>query len=216
MKKLITILLSIGLVFCTGYTAIESNTNIIATTENYNLKLRLNVPRIYDNMQSLGSRKYQMQTVVGTMQLCYNAAGDLVDVKFKNAVNRTHKLSNGSNVTYDINLDSVVYPRFNVIGSNKTEKFNTASVCFSIAAEPNYNIGQMNEDNGLYLVLSGKGSISKNKLKTLSGTAAGTIGCGCRAYGHVSPTRKMKLNGDVGAVDDVAAVHGQWSARLAK
>ena len=95
------------------------------------------------------------------MQLCYSKDGTLVDVRFKNLVNKKHKLSNGKYVTYTTELSEMVFPRFNCIGSNKTKVFNTASVCFSIAAEPSYNIGQMNEDNGLYLVLAGKGKISK-------------------------------------------------------
>lgn len=150
------------------------------------------------------------------MQLCYDKTGQLVDVQFKNLVNKKHKLSNGKYVTYTTKLDSAVYPRFNCIGSNKTKVFNTASVCFSIAAEPSYNIGEMNEDNGLYLVLAGKGKISKKQLKTLSGYAAGTIGCGCMAYGHISPTRMLGFWGATDIVDDVAAVHGTWTAKLIK
>lgn len=188
----------------------------IAAVESYTFKMHLKVPRIYNNNQSLGSRKYQTQMVVGIMQLCYQSDGRLVDVRFKDLVNKTHKLSNGKNVTYQTMLDSIMFPRFNAIGSNKTKKFNVASVCFSIAAEPNYNIGQMDEDNGLYLVLSGKGSISKSQLKTLSGYAAGTIGCGCMAYGHVSPTRKIGFCGATEDVDDVASVYGSWCAKLLK
>lgn len=96
------------------------------------------------------------------MQLCYDDRCELVDVRFKNLVNKTHKMSNGVNVSYDAFLTDVVFPKFNCIGSNKTEEFNIASVCFSIAAEPSYNIGEMNEDNGLYIVLAGKGKIKKS------------------------------------------------------
>lgn len=184
--------------------------------QNYSLKLRLNVPRIYNNNNSLGSRKYQMQTITGTMQLCYASDGQLIDVKFNNLINKSHKLSNGKHITYSTKLDSIVYPRFNLIGSNKTKKFNTASICFSIAAEPSYNIGEMNEDNGLYIVLSGKGKLVNNKLKHMSGYVAGTIGCGCSAYGHTSPTRVLGYFGFIDYVDDVAAVYGSWSAKLAK
>ena len=219
MKKIITMMLAVGSMLFMSMSAIsqtnENATNIVEV-ENYSLKLRLNVPRIYNNNESLGSRKYQSQLVVGTMQLYYDKSGQLVDVQFKDLVNRKHKLSNGKNVTYTTALDSTVYPRFNVIGSNKTKEFNTASVCFSIAAEPSYNIGEMNEDNGLYLVLAGKGKISKKQLKSLSGTAAGTIGCGCMAYGHVSPTRTLGFWGATDIVDDVAAIHGTWSAKLVK
>ena len=60
------------------------------------------------------------------------------------------------------------------------------------------------------------GKISKKQLKTLSGYAAGTIGCGCMAYGHVSPTRMLGFWGATDIVDDVAAVHGTWTAKLIK
>ena len=219
MKKIITMMLAVGSMLFMSMSAIsqtsENVTNIVEV-ENYSLKLRLNVPRIYNNNESLGSRKYQSQLVVGTMQLYYDKSGQLVDVQFKNLVNKKHKLSNGKYVTYTTKLDSTVYPRFNCIGSNKTKEFNTASVCFSIAAEPSYNIGEMNEDNGLYLVLAGKGKISKKQLKSLSGYATGTIGCGCMAYGHVSPTRMLGFWGATDIVDDVAAIHGTWSAKLVK
>ena len=219
MKKIITMMLAVGSMLFMSMSAIsqtsENVTNIVEV-ENYSLKLRLNVPRIYNNNESLGSRKYQSQLVVGTMQLYYDKSGQLVDVQFKNLVNKKHKLSNGKYVTYTTKLDSTVYPRFNCIGSNKTKEFNTASVCFSIAAEPSYNIGEMNEDNGLYLVLAGKGKISKKQLKSLSGYATGTIGCGCMAYGHVSPTRMLGFWGATDIVDDLAAIHGTWSAKLVK
>ena len=93
------------------------------------------------------------------MLLCYGSDGRLVDVQFKDFVNRTHKLSNGKNVEYDAKLAWTPYPRFNAIGSNKTGKFTTASVCFGLEAEPSYNIGEMDEDNGLYVTLSGKGIV---------------------------------------------------------
>lgn len=186
----------------------------IAAVDTYTVKMRLKVPRIYNNTQSLGSRKYQSQLVVGKMQLMYTKDGRLADVRFMQFVNKTHKMSNGKNVIYNTDLAENFYPRFNAIGSNKTGKFKTASVCFSIAAEPSYNIGEMNEDNGLYLVLSGKGKLSSYKLKSMSGYASGTIGCGCMAYGHKSPTRRIGYYGATDEVDDVAAVYGTWTARL--
>lgn len=130
-------------------------------------------------------------------------------------MNKNHKIS-GRNIVYTTALSYSPYPRFSAIGSNKTGKFNVASVCFGIEAEPSYNIGYMNEDNGLYLTLSGKGKLAKNKFKQASGYAAGTIGCGCSAYGHTSPTRKIGYHGTTDVVDDVAAVHGRWSMKLEK
>ena len=211
MKKTILTVFAV----CALLFACNSQDSQIAATETYQLKLSLNVPRIYNNTQSLGYRKYQKQKIVGKMQLRFDKDGKLVDVKFIDLVNQTHKMSNGKNVVYKTELD-IVYPKFNCIGSNKTQKFNVGSVCFGLAAEPSYNIGEMNEDNGLYVVLAGKGKITKNALKTMSGYVAGTIGCGCMAYGHISPTRKLGLYGATDAVDDVAAVHGSWSAKLLK
>lgn len=224
MKKFMTILVTAGTLLFAGHVTTAQSYDVdkeeavkIAATETYTFKMSLNVPRIYNNTCSLGSRKYQRQTVAGKMKMCYDKNGNLVDVKFVSLVNKTHKLSNGKNVTYTTFLDDVMFPRFNAIGSNKTKKFNVASVCFSIAAEPSYNIGEMDEDNGLYLVLSGKGKLAANgQLKTLSGYAAGTIGCGCKAYGHVSPTRKIGFYGATDQVDDVAAVYGSWSAKFLK
>ena len=91
-----------------------------------------------------------------------------------------------------------------------------ASICFALAAEPSYNIGEFDEDNALYVTLAGKGSFdTKHKmLKSASGYLAGTLGCGCMAYGHVSPTRQIGYFGPINDdVDDVAAVYGRWSIK---
>ena len=72
----------------------------------------------------------------------------------------------------------------------------------------------MNEDNSLYIILAGKGRLSSSKFKFATGYVAGTIGCGCSAYGHTSPTRKIGYNGATSVVDDIAAVHGRWSMKL--
>lgn len=149
----------------------------------------------------------------------YSENGDLCDVTFTNFVNKTHKLSSGKNVTYTTTLDyDSKWPRFNLIGNNKTEKFKTPSVCFAIVAEPSYNIGELDEDNALYITMSGKGSIASpvGYVRILIGKVAGTIGCGCMAYGHVSPTRKIGIFGATDSVDDVAAVDGIWRAKLNK
>ena len=188
----------------------------VAAIDTYKFNMRLAVPRIYDNNQSLGSRKYQSQTIKGEMLLMYGKDAKLVDVQFTNMVNKTHKLSNGKNVTYDRTyIDTYVWPRFNAIGSNKTGKFKTASICFYLAAEPNYNIGEFDEDNALYIMLAGKGSFHSKQLhlNSASGKVAGTLGCGCMAYGHKSPTRKITFYGPGKEVDDVAAVYGTWSIK---
>ena len=191
----------------------------VAAIDTYKFNMRLAVPRIYDNNQSLGSRKYQSQTIKGEMLLMYGKDAKLVDVQFTNMVNKTHKLSNGKNVTYDRTyIDTYVWPRFNAIGSNKTGKFKTASICFYLAAEPSYNIGEFDEDNALYVMLAGKGTFHSKQLhlKSASGKVAGTLGCGCMAYGHKSPTRKITFYGPGKEVDDVAAVFGTWSIKYSK
>lgn len=150
------------------------------------------------------------------MELCYSKDSKLVDVVLTGFLNKTHKSASGASITYDAQLDYTVVPRFNVIGNNKTHKFNVASVYFSIAAKPSYAIAPLAEDNSLYLVLAGRGPVSRNALKSLSGNAVGTIGCGCSDYGHLSPTRELGPHGATDVIDDVAAVHGTWKARAAK
>lgn len=49
------------------------------------------------------------------------------------------------------------------------------------------------------------------QLRFASGKVSGTLGCGCRAYGHVSPTRVAGPFGPTDWVDDVAEVDGTWS-----
>ena len=207
MKKKILTIAFAALTLVIGIAAYDAQDEVWAQ-DVYDIKMHVYVPRIYDNTQSLGYRKYQIQHVKGEMLMQYNVYGQLIDVKFTNMVNKTHKMSNGNNVAYNAILDTnATWPRFNAIGSNKTKKFKTSSICFSLAAEPSYN--------GLYLVLAGKGKLTSNgQLKNLSGYAAGTIGCGCMAYGHVSPTRQIGYFGPINDdVDDVAAVYGRWSIK---
>lgn len=149
------------------------------------------------------------------MLLGFSASGQLVDFKFDSFVNKTHKLSNGKNVTYRVELDSdACWPKFNAIGSNKTGVFKTASVCFAIGAEPSYNIGEYDEDTSLFITLAGKGKVTAKGRIAASGYAAGSLGCGCMAYGHVSPTRKIGEHGVTAVVVDVAAVHGTWRMKF--
>ena len=89
----------------------------------------------------------------------------LVGMSFVNLVNKKHKLSNGRYVTYDTILDDEKPFKVAAIGSNKTRKFNVASICFSIIAEPSFNIGPIDEDTSLYVTLSGKGTIKNFKIK---------------------------------------------------
>ena len=102
------------------------------------------------------------------------------------------------------------------MGNNKTKKFKTASMCFSIMAEPNYNIGAFDEDTSLFVTLAGKGTIRNGKIQSAKGYVAGTLGCGCYAYGHKSPTRIIKQHGVSDNVTDIASVHGTWQIRFVK
>ena len=119
----------------------------------------------------------------------YSDSGETV-VKVKDLENRTHHI-NGNRVTYtcyeypyDDNQILVVG-----IGNNKTLKFTQGGACFSFVAEPSYNIGSVDEDNTLMLELSGHGNLRGDFIKNLRGSVRGKIGCGCTAYGHISPTR---------------------------
>jgi len=199
-------------VLCLAFPTVSS-----AKTDVFDFQMTLHVPRVYSNTDSKGYRKYQRQKVSGYMLWHYDSSENLTNVTFKSLVNSKHVMSNGRHVTYDAALGDVVQPRFNIIGSNKTLKFKTPSVCFYLIAEPSYNIGQLDEDNALYVMLSGKGGTAKSGyVKTLSGNVAGTLGCGCTAYGHMSPTRLIGYYGWINTVDDVAAVYGTWKAKLNK
>ena len=61
MKRIIAIMLAMSSLLFTSFSAVgeigEDGVKI-AAVECYTLKMRLNVPRIYNNTQSLGSRKY--------------------------------------------------------------------------------------------------------------------------------------------------------------
>ena len=192
--------------------AMVANAQIVDT---YSFTMHLYVPRIYDNMQSLGYRKYQHQTLKGELMFIYSDSEETV-VKVKGLENRTHKI-NGHRVTYkcydwpyDDNQVLVVG-----IGSNKTGKFTQGGACFSFVAEPSYNIGAVDEDNTLMLELSGHGTLKKDVLKSIKGSVRGKIGCGCMAYGHVSPTR-LFLGYLSDVVYDVAPLDGRFTAIFKK
>ena len=189
-------------------------------TDVYDIKLTLKVPRIYNNNNSLGYRKYQTQKIVGYMYVTYTAEDTRALIEIDSLVNKTHKI-NGRNVTYKCRIsEESLYSRWCYIGDNKKDEFKTPSVAFYLEAEPSYNIGEVNEDNALYLLIAGSGISSKKKIKgclvpsKLSGKVTGTIGCGCMAYGHVSPTRLIGPCGHYSAISDVASVFGTWTATL--
>ena len=177
-----------------------------ATTDVYDIRLSLHVPQVVDNMQSRGKRVYKRQVLKGTMKVTYSEYG-IPEVEITSLVNRNFKVQ-GQYVTYKVSTE---YAAWNLIGNNATGVFKKPSVCASIEAQPSYVFSyEPTEDNSLILTLSGKGS----SRKSLYGYAAGTLGCGCTDYGHISPTRVMGANGPLGVVQDVAAVYGTWRAKL--
>lgn len=129
------------------------------TIDTYSFKMSLRIPRIYNNMDSKGYRKYQRQVIQGELKFIYNDDGS-ADIKVQNLYNKTHKI-NGRNITYECSE----YPYESIpnllvgVGSNKTMKFNHSGVEFNFVADPSYNIGEVGEDNSLYLNLSGEGNL---------------------------------------------------------
>ena len=203
MKTAITMLLA-------AVMSMQASAQVVDT---YKFTMNLKVPRIYDNMQSLGYRKLQSQRLVGELQFVYKSDGTTT-VRVKNLVNKTHKI-NGipiSYVCYEFPYD-YHEPLVVGIGSNKTGKFKQGGAEFAFQADPSYNIGGVDEDNTLILELSGYGTLKGNVLKNLKGAVKGQIGCGCMAYGHISPTR-LFLGWLTDYVHDVAPLYGTFHAQF--
>jgi len=190
----------------------------------YELTMSLHVPRVYDNTTSQGYRKYQTQRIKGYLYATYDD-DDNVTLRIDSCYNKTHKVA-GSYVKYQVTVDNdgtILYPRWTYIGSNKTGIFKTPSVAFYIDCFPSYAKGADEPDNSLLLTLAGTGITKKVKktggiyISKLKGTASGILGCGCMAYGHVSPTRQIGFCGPRDKeVRDVCAVFGTWSAKYVK
>lgn len=190
----------------------------------YKFTMKLHVPRVYDNTTSKGYRKYQTQTITGYLYASYDD-NDNVTLSIDSCYNKTHKVS-GSNVKYQVTVDNdgtVLYPRWTYIGDNKTQKFTTPSVAFYIDCFPSYAKGADEPDNSLLLTLAGTGTTKKLKksgaiyITKLKGYASGILGCGCMAYGHVSPTRQIGFCGPrLSEVKDVCSVWGTWTASYVK
>ena len=203
MKKAITMLLA----------AVMSITATAQIVDTYKFTMNLKVPRIYDNMASKGYRKLQAQRLVGDLQFVYKDDGT-VKIRVKNLVNKSHKISGIpiSYVCYDFPYD-YHDPLVVGIGSNKTGKFKQGGAEFAFQADPSYNIGAVDEDNTLILELSGYGTLKGDVLKNLKGAVKGQIGCGCMAYGHISPTR-LFLGWLTDYVHDVAPLYGTFNAHF--
>lgn len=185
-------------------------------TDHYAFSMSLQVPRIYANTESLGYRAYQSQRITGEMTITYDTDSERPEIAVTCLVNRVHKIG-GKNISYTCEIDDTAFfPRVNLVGNNKTDKFRTPTIVFSLVAEPSYAL-ESGEDNSLVLTLAGKGSTRlRNGARVigyLRGTASGTLGCGCKAYGHVSPTRVACADGHSDIVDDVASAFGTWTAR---
>lgn len=192
---------------------------VVCNVDTYTFTMKVAVPRIYDNLQSQGSRKYNTQTIKGSMLICYTKDYEPIII-IQNLVNKSQRLSNGMSISYKCNTQLLeTFPnRVYLIGNNKTGKFHTASVGFFLDAEPSYNKGTDDPDNSLLIVLSGKGITKKvstgRRINKIIGRLAGTLGCGCMAYGHTSPTRVAGWRGNTNEVRDPASVYGTWNAKF--
>ena len=160
----------------------------------YDLTMTLHVPRVYDNWQSTGYRRYQRQKLVGTVV----ASEDGTTVTLEN---KTHKVG-GKRVTYTC---TVGQSEWHLIGNNATGLFKKSSITLGIEALPSYVPTYLpTDDETLVLTLSGSGTP-----KYIRGNIAGTLGCGCAWYGHTSPTRDMFT----WAVVDKAAIYGTFKLK---
>ena len=225
MKKMLKFLLVAGLIglapFCVKAEGYDDIINSIVAEDEYDLRIRLYVPQVVNNTESLGKRVFRLQTISGSLFIYWlNDGSCLLD--FDNLVNKNFKVG-GKNVTYKGVVDyNVVYPRFNYIGNNRTNIFRIPCMSFYLELEPSYAIGGNTEDNSFYLLLAGNGTSSLTGTKKIRiaryfyGHASGTQGCGCYAYGHTSPTRKATVDGPSDIVEDVVPTYGRWNAKLKK
>lgn len=197
-----------------GYGDEEEVVSKIVAKDIYDLKIKLKVPQVRNNSNSTGTRKMESQTISGQFIVLWKEDGTFSFDTY-GLYNRKFKVG-GKNVTYKGYAgDSIIYPRFNYIGNNKTGKFKVPCLSFSLVLEPSYAIDKVNEDNSFYLVLSGNGtSTLKNGCriaKKIKGNVAGSQGCGCSDYGHKSPTREASVNGFSNNAADVVSTYGTWS-----
>lgn len=168
----------------------------------YRITMNMKVPRVYDNAKSLGYRKVQQQVIKGYISVDYGCGEYKEPVIYAYSfLNRNHKIG-GKNVTYaETEADDVMW---RYIGSNKRNVFTSPNIKFSLDLDPSYNIGADEPDNTLVITLSGSG-ISE---RTIKGAVTGQIGCGCMAYGHISPTRGIDFR-----VSDITPLYGTFNMR---
>ena len=174
----------------------------LSETVVYKLTMVLKVPRVYENTQSLGYRKNQTQKVYAYVYVDKsNLDGGEPRIEVYDCINKTHKVG-GSYVTYsDVSAQDVMW---RYIGSNKTGVFKNTNIRFALDLDPSYNIGADEPDNTLVIMLSGFGTTEKS----IKGMVTGQIGCGCRAYGHKSPTRTVDCS-----VSDIVPLSGTFTMK---
>lgn len=167
-------------------------------TEVYDLYIDVKVPRVYDNSDSLGYRKYQSQRLQGVLYA--DADGAYVTGLY----NRKHKVG-GINVRYTCAVENAEWA---IVGNNRTGVFKRPAIYVKLEAVPSY-IGayEPTDDETLVLTLAGSGTFNR-----ISGSVAGTLGCGCSWYGHTSPTRSYFTCDVV----DKAAVYGTFKLKRRK
>ena len=174
----------------------------LSETVVYRLTMSIKIPRVYENTQSLGYRKNQVQKIVSYAYVDKsNLEGGEPRIEVYDCINKTHKVG-GLYVTYrDVSAQDVMW---RYIGSNKTGVFKNTNVRFSLDLDPSYNIGADEPDNTLVIMLSGCGTNEKS----INGMVTGQIGCGCRAYGHTSPTRTVDCS-----VSDIVPLSGTFTMK---
>lgn len=172
----------------------------LARTDTYDVQMRLNIPAVVNNAESTGRRVYRSQLVKGVMRV--ETGGGKEPAVELVLTNLSHRTSDGRPVTYGVAQAYGV--GWHAIGNNLSGTFRQASVFLSFEAKPSYALAD-GEDNTLILTLSGRGTSDA----VVGGYCSGQLGCGCYAYGHVSPTRIYGTD----VVVDTAAVWGTWRAK---
>ena len=142
------------------------------TVDTYRFKMSIYLPRIYENAQSLGYRKYQKQSLTGELSIIYRGS-EPPKFKVEKLVNNTQR--GISYECYSESGESWIDGMVVALGSNKTKKWNQSGMKFSFWADPSYNIGDLGEDNSMFLDLSGKGTFTKKSLGTVPNTLSGSV-----------------------------------------
>lgn len=187
----------------------------------YAFSALLHVPQVINNSDSKGVRVYRTQRLKGELRISYRDS-ETAEIELQGTRNMTFKVA-GANVTYTTDiLDTPIAPLLAYIGNNKTSVFKTATICFAMEALPSYVSCEPDSDNSFYLTFAGRGMTTARIRegsclpKTFMGNVAGSQGCGCSWYGHVSPTRAAGVAGPTNIVIDVAAVYGTWRATYSR